>query len=219
MSAPIDPDITSRLPGGGALAPGEAVLVRDDFMLSTVVFYLHTEMALTNRRLYAKRPNTLFGLIPVGTARSNFPIESIAGINAASRFNVIAAILGGVAILGGLGSLSSARGPALGILLFVIGAILILAAPRQAIQVMNSGGGTILFPVSVFERSRTVDFANRVSTAVAHTSGLRDVRPPAPAAASPDPTEALHQLNQLREQRLISESEYDAKRTDILGRL
>ena len=84
---------------------------------------------------------------------------------------------------------------------------------------MNSGGGTILFPVSVFERSRTVEFANGVSSAMAHTSGLRDSRAPASSSTSSDPTEALRQLNQLREQSLISEAEYEAKRTDILGRL
>lgn len=70
------------LPGGASLAPGETVLVADRFMFSTVAFYLHTDLALTNRRLYAVRPNTLLGLIPVGTARSNFPVENIAGVNA-----------------------------------------------------------------------------------------------------------------------------------------
>jgi hypothetical protein len=209
---------TSELPGGGPLAPGEAVLVRDSFMLSTAAFFLHTEMALTNRRFYAKRPNTLFGLIPVGTARSNFPIENIAGINAASRFNVIGAIVGAALILVGAAGLSSSRGPAVGIFLLVIGSLLLLAAPRQAIEVMNSGGGTILFPVSVFERSRTVVFANRVSAAVAH-SGMQEKPSQLPSAPPSDPTDALHQLNQLRAQSLISDDEYHAKRADILRRL
>ena len=84
-------DIRSQtnLPGGASLAPGEIVLVGDRFMFSTIAFYLHTELVLTNRRLYAVRPNTLLGLIPVGTARKNFPIENIAGINAGTRFDFL----------------------------------------------------------------------------------------------------------------------------------
>jgi hypothetical protein len=79
-------DADERLPGGAALAPGELIVVEDSFMYSTIAFYLHTDLALTNRRLYAVRPNTMLGLIPVGTARSNFPVENIAGVNAWTRF-------------------------------------------------------------------------------------------------------------------------------------
>ena len=48
-------------------------MVSERFMLSTVVFYLHTEMTLTNRRLYAKRPNTLFGIMPIGNGTLELP--------------------------------------------------------------------------------------------------------------------------------------------------
>jgi hypothetical protein len=80
---------SNRVPGGVALAPDEATLIDDRFMYSTVVFYLHTELALTNRRFLAARPSTIFGLIPVGTARSSYPIDNIAGVNAGTRFDVL----------------------------------------------------------------------------------------------------------------------------------
>ena len=51
----------------------------------------------------------------------------------------------------------------------LLGLASIIGAPKQAIDVMNSGGGRISFPVSVFERDRTVEFANRVSEALAGT--------------------------------------------------
>lgn len=127
-----DRDTMPRLPGGGALAPGEAVVVGERFMLSTVVFYLHTEIALTNRRLYAMRPSMLLGLIPVGTARSNFPVENIAGVSAATRFDVLGVLVGGLAILVGLAGFSSPQMSAFGVPLIVIGVLLIIAAPKQA---------------------------------------------------------------------------------------
>jgi hypothetical protein len=158
-----------RLPGGAALAPGEKVLVTDRFMLNSVAVYLHTEIALSDRRLSAARPNTLLGLIPVGTSRSNFPIESIAGVTAATLFSVPAFLVGLMAGLAGFLGLSSPGNTGGGVLLLVLGLLLIISAPRQAIAVMNSGGGVIRFPVAVFERGRTVEFANRVSEALART--------------------------------------------------
>lgn len=206
------------LPGGAPLAPGETPLVGDRFMMSTIAFYLHTELVLTNRRLYALRPNTLLGLIPVGTARSDFPIENIAGVTAGTRFD----IAGGLVFLFGLAVLQYPNGAILGLLLLILGVFTIIGAPKQAIEVMNSGGGVIRFPVSLLERSRTVEFANLVSEAVARpttrggvvTSVL--VAPMPPAA---DPSDLLRQLNRLREQGLINEAEYTAKRGEILARL
>lgn len=214
-----------RLPGGAALAPGEKPLLGHPFMYSTIAFYLHTEIVLTTRRLYAARPNTLFGLIPVGTQRAAYPIENIAGVGAATQFNVVGFLVGALALLVGFAGLSSSVSASsnapLGITMVVIGALLIVGSPRQAIEVMNSGGGAIRFPVSVFERSRTIDFANRVSEAVAHTTSRPAVASPTQAviAPGPDPGDALRLLTQMRDQGLVSEGEYADKRAEILARL
>ena len=221
MSAQASHPTPVRLPGGAPLAPDETPLVGDRFMLSTVAFYLHTDLVLTNRRLYAIRPNTLFGLLPVGASRSNFPIDNIAGVTAVTRFDVPGVLIGGLGILVGLIALA---GPTLpfGVLLIVVGVLVILGTPKQTIEVMNSGGGTIPFHVSVLERSRTVEFANLVSEAIARTTARTG-----PSAAGPavelvrgaDPTEAMSQLSRMRELGLITEAEYDAKRTEIIARL
>lgn len=205
------------LPKGAALAPGEKPLIGERFMLGTIVFYLHTQLVLTNRRLYATRPNTLFGLIPAGTSRRNFPVTSIAGVSASTRLNIVALLLGGLAIMGGFSALSTSPNTGGGIGLIIIGALLLLAVPRQAIEVMNSGGGVISFPVSVFERGKTVDFANRVSEALARGSGAD--QPIVPPDRDPDAGEALRSLTRLRDDGLITEDEFSAKRADILARL
>jgi hypothetical protein len=209
----------TSLPGGAALAPGETPTVGARFMLSTVAFYLHAQIVLTNRRLYTVRPNTLLGLIPVGTSRSNFPIENIAGVSAATRFNVLSVFVGALAFIVGWVGLSSPGNAAVGLILLIGGVLLVLAAPKQAIEVMNSGGGTIRFPVSVFERGRTVEFSNRVSEAVARRPGVQKETSQGQPAARIDPSDAMQHLNRLREQGLITEAEYETKRTEILARL
>ncbi|MFZ5855107.1 MAG: SHOCT domain-containing protein [Chloroflexota bacterium] len=222
MSGHADRPQPVRLPGGAPLAPDEAPLVGDRFMLSTIAFYLHTELVLTNRRLYAVRPNTLFGLIPIGTARSNFPIENIAGVTAGTRFDILGVLIGGLGVLVGFVALAAPSIAIFGVLLVVIGLLLILGAPKQAIEVMNSGGGTIPFRVSVLERSRTVEFANLVSEAIARSTARGSQAAGSPIlqpARGSDPTEALGQLSRMRELGLVTEAEYETKRAEILGRL
>jgi len=221
MSAQASRPKPTGLPGGAPLAPDEAPLVGDRFRLSTVAFYLHTDLVLTNRRLYAIRPNVLLGLLPVGASRSNFPIDNIAGVTAATRFDIPAVLIGAVGTLVGILALA---GPTLpfGVLLIVVGVLVILGTPKQTIEVMNSGGGTIPFHVSVLERSRTVEFAGLVSEAIARTT-VRSGPPAASPAGQPtqeaDPTEALSQLGRMREQGLITEAEFNAKRAEIIARL
>jgi hypothetical protein len=188
-------------------------------MLNSVAVYLHTEIALSDRRLSAARPNTLLGLIPVGTSRSNFPIESIAGVTAATLFSVPAFLVGLMAGLAGFLGLSSPGNTGGGVLLLVLGLLLIISAPRQAIAVMNSGGGVIRFPVAVFERGRTVEFANRVSEALARTPRHSVALTQAVNATAPNARDALANLNRLRDEGLIDAQEYASKRTEILARL
>jgi hypothetical protein len=211
-----------QVPGGVGLTVDEEVLVGVNFMYSTVAFYLKTELALTNRRFIASRPNTLFGLVPVGTRRSSYPIESIAGVSAGSRFDVLGVVFGLIAIVVGIVTFAIPSVLVLSLLLILLGAAALFGAPKQYVEVMNSGGGTFQFPVSVFERGRTFEFAAHVSEAMAR-------RPrPAPAgwtaqamppAVAPDPSVALRQLESLRGQGLLTEEEYATKRREILARL
>lgn len=210
-------DVAPELPAGVPLATGEHPLVGERFRLGTVVFYLQAQLVLTNRRLYAARPNTLLGLIPAGTSRTNFPIENVAGVSASTRFNLLGFVAGALAALLGFWTLSNSANTAGGVSWIVIGLLILLAAPRQAIEVMNSGGGTVRFPVSVFERNKAIGFANRVSEAVA-----RRPEPPAHGSRSPSPADAsdgLRHLASLRDDGLITDAEFAAKRAELLARL
>lgn len=190
-------------------------------MFSTVAFYLHTELVLTNRRLYAVRPSVMFGLLPVGTSRSNFPVENIAGVNASTKFDVLGVVFGLAGVLFGLVAAAIPGVGILGVFLILLGIASIIAAPKQSIEVMNSGGGLIPFRVSVLERGKTLEFANRVAEAIARNS--KDGTSTNPAIASNtdrlDAGAALRHLMDLQQQGLITEDEYTVKRGEILGRL
>lgn len=212
-------DTFATLPGGARFAPGEAVLLGGRFMVSTIAFYLHTELVLTNRRLYAVRPSLLFGLIPVGTARANYPIDNIAGVSAGTRFDVLGVVFGAIAVLVGLGAIQIPGAAWLGWLLILLGLGVIIGAPKQAVEIMNSGGGVVRFPVSVFERSRTLEFANDVSSALAGTDRAKPTTSVGRRSEAAEVAAAMRDLQRLHDQGLITAAEYAAKRSEILARL
>ena len=224
MNGPMSATDPGSLPGGAALAPGEQIILRERFLLSTIAFYLHTEWVLTNRRLFVIRPNTAFGLIKVGSGRSNYPIEAISGVDASTRFDIIGVIVGLFGLVFGLAALTVPAAAVLGVILIALGLGAIIGAPKAAISVTNSGGGRVGFPASVLERSRINDFANRVSEAVVRTTHQSRTEPaigaPSPVAGqSADPAAALQRLVSLRDQGLITPEEYTAKRADVVSRL
>jgi hypothetical protein len=128
--------------------------------------------------------------------------------------------LGAFAVLVALGALAVPNGQFWGILLLAVGAGFVIGAPKQAIEVMNSGGGRIDFPVSFFERGRTFEFANAVSDALAGNGrGSRSERRIEQSTDAADPEKALRTLDQLRKQGLITEAEYASRREAVLARL
>jgi hypothetical protein len=224
MNASLVGNEAGSLPGGAALAPGDQILIRERFMPSTLAFYLHSEWVLTNRRLFVLRPNTTFGLIPVGTGRSSYPSEAIAGVDAGTRFDILGVVFGFVGLAFGLAALTIPSAAPVGVLLIVLGLGSALGAPKAAISVTNSGGGRLVFPASVLERSRINDFANRVSEAIVRTShqgqSTAEAASSQPVAGAPvDPAAALQRLAALRDQGLITPEEYAAKRGEIQNRL
>ena len=135
-------------------------------------------------------------------------------------------MFGGLALLFGIGTLGIDAARVLSVVLILLGASAVINAPKQWVEVMNSGGGAVRFPVSVFERGRTLAFAGRVSETIARTPRGQMSTFGAPAAfGSPaqtgpaDPSSALRQLEQLLSQGLITGDEFAAKRQAIIDRL
>jgi hypothetical protein len=210
----------TALPGGFLLTPGEAILINEKFMLSSMVFYLHTNLSLTDRRLYVARTHVSLGL-PVGASNDSFPIDQIAGVSTVMDLNIPLILLAVVFILFiGLPALFVSI--ILGLIALFVSLLVINIAVRQGIQITNTGGGNVHFPVSFFERGRTIEFANHVSAVLAQMTAYNrpqnfaaDGAPP----SQPNVTESMINLYRLHEQSLISDAEFTAKRTEVLGRL
>jgi hypothetical protein len=165
-------DTTSTRPmaAGVPLAPGERLLLHERFRHGTGTFYLWTDLALTDRRLIAEKPNTVLGLIPVGVARASYPTDQIASVGVGTRYDVGLIIVGVLALIVGVGGLGQPDTGFLGWLVIAFGIAMFLGVPKQAVEIRSSAGGLIRVPVAVSERTRLTEFARQASEALT-TSG------------------------------------------------
>lgn len=62
-------------------ATGETDVIGDRFSPSVVLFWLKTSVAASNMRVMYKSPNTLLGVIPLGSSTQTIPLRSIASVD------------------------------------------------------------------------------------------------------------------------------------------
>lgn len=203
---------------GVALAADERVLDDRQFSASNVLFFLHLRFATTNRRVVGRAPNTLLGVIPVGSTLVNYPLPNVAGIAIRTRVSTAAVLLGLLFVLAGIGA-KGGNGVAI-----VIGLLFLFVSLRTEIAITNSGGQTIGHRVAIWDRSSASAFIQGVGTLLAAPAERRGMTSDSPGTAQPAERsdavrDGLVRLNQLRDQGLITAAEFDAKRRELLGRL
>lgn len=70
-------------------ATGETDVIGDRFSPSVVLFWLKTSVAASNMRVMYKSPNTLLGVIPLGSSTQTIPLRSIASVDTNTKFNFL----------------------------------------------------------------------------------------------------------------------------------
>ena len=89
------------------LAPGETSVYGQQFLVSLVAPYLKGQMMCSSSRFVYKVPNTLLGIIPVGTDENTVPVNSISAVSTSTRFKVGRAILAVIFLIAGLAYIGS----------------------------------------------------------------------------------------------------------------
>jgi hypothetical protein len=156
---------TGSLPQGVTLAQGEQVVAVNSFMFSLAHFFLHTKLALTDRRLAGQSPNTLMGLIPIGSNKVSYPLKNIAEVGTSTSISFRSLLVGVALMLGGLAAQN-----AVGIVLAIVGVFLFLRAFQASFDLTNNGGRTIRIKIAIFDKAAAQEFADAVN----HTIAERD---------------------------------------------
>lgn len=75
---------------------GETDVIGDRFSPSVVLFWLKTSVAASNMRVMYKSPNTLLGVIPLGSSTQTIPLRNIASVDTNTKFNLGSFVWGAV---------------------------------------------------------------------------------------------------------------------------
>ncbi|MFW0874787.1 hypothetical protein [Rhodococcoides corynebacterioides] len=174
------------------LAPGERQLFSEQFSPNMFLTQFKTTMVITDRRVIVRRPNALFGVIPMGYNEETSPLRHISQVNAGESFSTRHMLYGGLAIvlglinLGGGGSMFGGGLAVVGLVLIGVGAFLIYAAHELGVGFRNHGGGVLFAAASKSERGK-VEAAKRAVNDIVFARE-QPVESEVPAAPVTDPT-------------------------------
>lgn len=145
-------------------APGERSVIGDRFSPSVVIFWLKTSIAASSTRIQCKSPNTLFGLIPLGTDTKTIPLRNVASVDTSTKFNLGSLVWGLVWLFVALGCFQSSVAIAL-ILLFVAAANLANTMSASLVFRDPSGGANTI-TVSILEKDKLMQLSQEIQKLV-----------------------------------------------------
>lgn len=150
------------------LAPGENGLHGRTFRPNLVLFWLRSNILVTNRRLAVNAPNTILGVIPLGNEERSMPIGAIAGVTSSLSVKAGRLVIFGILALVFLFSFFGMVGddPAVA-LFFLLVAVVFGAMAANAVvaklTITNNGGGTSEVTVSALEKAGLDEFKSRAN--------------------------------------------------------
>ncbi|MEV6554992.1 hypothetical protein AB0M22_04690 [Nocardia sp. NPDC051756] len=147
------------------LMPGETLRLSTQFSPFLILTHLKITLAVTDRRVVVRRPNTIFAVIPRGFFEQATPLTQVSEIAAGEAVSTPHLFFGTGSLLAGLLSLfgvliPDVAGRLIGLVLLGISAYLLLTSMHIGIWVRNHGGGVLRAPAGRNER-RLVDEARQ----------------------------------------------------------
>lgn len=189
------------------LTPGESLRFSTLFSPHLILSHLKVTLVVTDRRVVVRRPNTIFGAIPLGFIEKSTPIRHVSQVTVGEEVSTKKLLYGIGAVLSGLLSLfggAFAAGPTgilLGLIMLPLAAYFFLTARELGIWVRNHGAGVLLAPAGGGER-QLVEQAGKILNELLFGDSMAEIDaamdgsgPPAPimlGQAAPSAPAAAH---------------------------
>src|SRR5690625_1479253 len=90
-----------------------------NFSISLLLFWLKRKVEVDSRFVKINIPNTILGVVPLGSDQQNIPLKNISSATISSRFYFLRIIIGVIIMLLGLGSMGDSF--LLGLIFLIIG--------------------------------------------------------------------------------------------------
>lgn len=131
------------------------------FMTSYITFYLKGKIGIRNDRVDITIPNTIFGLIPLGSSARTVDVNQIVSPVSNFKANALPLIIGCLLALDGL--VRIAADPLLALIELLVGTFLALNALQTTITITLTSGESIEIPLVIFEKSKADLIREKIS--------------------------------------------------------
>lgn len=143
-------------------APATSTFQSVDFVTSYLTFYLKGRVDFTANNLNLSLPNTILGLIPLGSEELTVDVNHISGTNVDFHVAFGQLIFGAIAFLLGLGGVFSSKPSFLGLVALLFGALYALNALQTTVKVALDSGDVILISLVIFEKDKANVIVNSI---------------------------------------------------------
>ncbi|QPC47632.1 hypothetical protein [Mangrovibacillus cuniculi] len=150
------------------LGKDEIINKSQNFTTNLALFWLKTDLSLTNKRVIGYQPNTLLGVIPLGRNEVSFPLKNIASVSVSTKLHFVRLLVGLFFVFSALGSIGNSF---LGALLFLaIGLIPLLNSFTSKMTITNNAGQPVSMEISILEKDKVQNFVNDVNISISEVA-------------------------------------------------
>ncbi len=114
-----------------------------------LLFWLKSNIKLTNKKVEGTFPNTILGFIPFGKDNMVQPLRNVSAVKSSNKFHLSRLILG-VLLMGSIITLP-------------FGILILLNCYTAGISISNHAGGGMFQEVSILEKDKINTFVNKVN--------------------------------------------------------
>jgi len=119
---------------------------------SIVLFWLRTKLSVTAKGISGSVPNTILGLIPLGSRDLMYPMKQVSGVQVNTKFSVSSLLFGGLFFIAGFFTFIT----------FIPAAILLGNAYTAQLIILNTGNGKEIVKSTWLDKAILESYANKV---------------------------------------------------------
>jgi len=149
-----------------SLIEDEAVIKEFSFRHSVTMFFLKSQLVLTNKRFLGKINNT-FWIIPVGANNFTQSLNDIAEVRLEKKLNIKSLVFSLLIVVMGLVSLHVHSSIHLGVVLVLLGKVGIMSSRQKLIVVQDNSGASMSCSISRSGVTKANELMNAINNTIA----------------------------------------------------
>jgi hypothetical protein len=142
-------------------APGETNVKEAEFSASVILFWLKVRVGVSSVRIMIAHPNTVVGLIPLGSDEATFSLNNVASVGVNVKASVRKLVGGFLCLIISLAVFGKV--PLVGVLFLLLAISLLANTVTAALTVVNNGGGSKAFSVSILQKAKLEQFREEIN--------------------------------------------------------